>query len=354
MALDIFKILGLSAFSFLIGVSLTPLLTSFLYKYKLWKKQPRKNALSGGEATVFNQIHKEKEVGTPRMGGMLIWLSVAIIAILFSFLAETFPGDLMGKLNFLSRNQTWLPIFTLIAGSLIGFFDDLFVVLGSGKYSGGGISLVKRLFFVGIIGLVGALWFYYKLEVSNLLVPFVGNFDFGILFIPFFVLVMYAIFSGGVIDGIDGLSGGIFAAIFSAYGAIAFFQNQINLAALCGIIAGGILAFLWFNIPPARFYMGETGIIGLTTTLTVIAFLTDAVAVLPIIAFPLFAASGSVIIQIFSKKVFHRKVFRIAPIHHHFEALGWPSYKVVMRFWIISIIFAMIGVIVALWGTSIG
>ena len=162
---------------------------------------------------------------------------------------------------------------------------------------------------------------------------------------------MLALFSGGVVDGIDGLSGGIMASIFTAYAGIAFFQNQIDLAAFCAVVVGGILAFLWFNIPPARFFMSETGILGLTTPLAVVAFLTKAVLVLPIIAFPLFVASGSVIIQQLSKKFRNgKKVFLVAPIHHHFEAIGWSSYKVTMRFWVLGTIFAIIGMILALIG----
>ena len=134
-----------------------------------------------------------------------------------------------------------------------------------------------------------------------------------------------------------------------AYAGITFFQNQIDIAAFSAVIAGGILAFLWFNIPPARFYMSETGMLGLTTTLTVIAFLSQEVFVLPIIAFPLFAASASDIIQVFSKKFRGgKKVFLIAPIHHHFEALGWPPYKVTMRFWVIGGVMAILGMVLAL------
>ena len=172
----------------------------------------------------------------------------------------------------------------------------------------------------------------------------------GILFIPFFILVMLAVFSSGVIDGIDGLAGGVFASIFSAYAGIAFFQGQINIAAFCSVIAGSILAFLWFNIPPARFYMGESGILGLTTSLAVIAFLTDSVFVLPIIGAVLMAEVASDVIQFASKRLRGKKVFLIAPIHHHFEAKGWPPYKVTMRFWVISVVAAIIGVAIALIG----
>jgi len=167
------------------------------------------------------------------------------------------------------------------------------------------------------------------------------------------MLVMLAIFSGGVIDGIDGLAGGIMAVMFSAYGVIAFFQNQIDLATFCAAIVGGTLAFLWFNVPPARFYMSETGMLGLTVTLSIIAFLTDSVAVLPIIAFPLIATSASVVIQYLSKKYRGKKVFLVAPLHHHFEAIGWPAAKVTMRYWILSIIFAVVGMIVSILGITL-
>lgn len=350
MILNVLKVFGLSAFTFFLGIALTPFLTHYLYKYKLWKKKARNEALGGGTTPVFYKLHKDKEINTPRMGGILIWASMLIVIFLFWFFPHFFSGDVWNKLNFLSRSQTWLPLFTLIFASFIGLADDILQVSGKGKYVAGGISLSKRIAMVIILGLMGAWWFFYKLEIHSIIVPFVGEINLGFLFIPFFVFVMLALFSGGVIDGIDGLAGGILAAVFSAYGGIAFFQNQIDLAAFCGVIAGGTLAFLWFNIPPARFYMGETGVLGLTTALTVVVFLTKSVVVLPIIAFPLFAASGSVIIQLISKKIFHRKVFLVAPVHHHFEALGWPSYKVTMRFWVISIILAIVGMVIALIG----
>lgn len=347
---NILKIFGLSALTFFVGIVFTPLLTHFLYKRKMWKTEARAQALGGGGSPIFHEMHKNKEVGTPRMGGILIWGSVAVVTGFFSALVYFHPSAATQKLNFLSRNQTWLPFFTLIVGSIIGFIDDLLQIRNKGNYVAGGMSLVKRIFLVALIGLSGAWWFYYKLEVSAIHIPFYGNLALDWFFIPFFIIVMLAVWSGGVIDGLDGLSGGVFASIFAAYTGIAFFQNQIDLAAFCAIIVGGILSFLWFNIPPARFYMGETGILGLTVALTIIAFLTNAVIVLPIIAFPLVAESASDIIQITAKKFFKRKVFLVAPIHHHFEALGWPAYKVTMRFWVIGFIFALVGMIIALTG----
>lgn len=350
MGLNVLKVFGLSIIAFSTGVLITPFLAHYLYKYKAWKKQTNKKALSGENATVINNLHKDKVVGTPRMGGILIWASVLFVSLGLWLIFRFFPSPLTEKLNFLSRSQTWLPLFALISASIIGLVDDILQVRGKGKYIGGGLSLTKRIILVSLIGFIGGWWFFYKLGISSILIPFVGQLTIGWLIIPFFIIVMLAIFSGGVIDGLDGLSGGIMASIFAAYTGIAFFQNQIDLATFCAVVTGAILAFLWFNIPPARFYMGETGMLGLTSVLAVVAFFTDSVLVLPIIAFPLVATTASDIIQLLSKKFRGKKVFRAAPIHHHFEALGWPSYKVTMRFWVIGVVFAIIGMVVILIG----
>ena len=327
MIIDVVKVFAPALFSFFIGIAITPILTHYQYKYQLWKKKSVSFAIDGKPATISSGIHQDEIKKTPRMGGIVVWGSVLITSLLVLALATIFPDSVTEKINFVSRGQTWLPLFTLIFGALVGLVDDILVVSNRGGYIGGGLPLKLRIGLVLLIGLMGALWFYYKLGVSTVDIPFLGDFDLGILFIPFFMIVMLAIFSGGVIDGIDGLSGGIMASIFAAYAGIAFFQNQIDLAAFCSVVVGAILAFLWFNIPPARFYMSETGMLGLTTALSVVAFLTNSVMVLPIIAFPLFVASGSVIIQTLSKKLRGgKKVFLVAPVHHHFEALGWPSY----------------------------
>lgn len=290
------------------------------------------------------------EIHTPRFGGTLIPVATVILIFLFFIISKITNVSFLDKLNFLSRSQTWLPLFTLISASLLGFADDILQVFGKGKYIGGGLSLKKRLILVGIIGLIGALWFYFKLDWRTIHIPGVGDFGLDGLYIPLFVITMMAVYSGGVIDGLDGLAGGAFAAMFGAFAGIALFQGQIDIAAFCAVILGSLLAFLWFNIPPARFYMGETGILGLCTTLTVIAFLTDSVLVLPVIGFLLLIESGSVILQLLSKKFGHKKIFLAAPIHHHFEAKGWPHYKVTMRFWVIGVLMAIIGVAIRLLG----
>jgi phospho-N-acetylmuramoyl-pentapeptide-transferase len=357
MDLDLIKLFIPATVAFVIGIILTPFIAQFLYKHEMWKKKAGKIAPDGRDTPIFNELHKHKEVGTPKMGGSVIWLSVLITIYGFWLVAHIFPFGIAVKFDFLSRSQTLIPLFTLLFGAAVGLVDDYLDIKGSRDHIAGGLSLKKRLILVGIIGLACATWFYIKLDVSTIGLPFGYSIPLGLFFIPIFAVIMMGLYSGGVIDGLDGLAGGIFATMFAAYGGIAYYQDQIDLAAFCAVVVGGILAFLWFNIPPARFYMSETGSMSLTITLAIVAFMTDSlsggygVLVLPVIAFPLIITSASVLIQLLSKKFRNgKKVFLVAPIHHHFEALGWPSYKVTMRYWIISIVFAVLGMILALIG----
>ncbi len=350
-ATDVIKTFFLGTVSFLIAFWFTPFLTRILYKYKLWRKTVRTKSIDNKELTYFQKFHSEGETNIPRFGGVLIWLAPVFIAGLFYILHKADTGVWwLEKLTFLSRDQTWLPFFALITGAFVGLMDDFLQIRGKGRYISGGLGLKQRLVLMGLIGIAGAWWFYYKLGWSTLHVPGMGDLEIGIWYIPLFVIVMMATYSGGVIDGLDGLSGGAFASIFGAYAGIALFLGQINLAAFCTVVLGALLAFLWFNIPPARFYMGETGMMGLCAALTVVAFMTDSVLLLPIIGILLVIESGSVILQLLSKKLRHKKIFLAAPIHHHFEAKGWPPYKVTMRFWVIGAVAAIIGITIRLLG----
>jgi phospho-N-acetylmuramoyl-pentapeptide-transferase len=350
LAVNLIKIFILTLSATFISIIFAPILTHFLYKYKMWRKEARTKAIMGDDASVFNMLHKEREVRVPRFGGVLIWGVSAFVILGFFLLSNIFNGFWPEKLNFLSRAQTWLPLFTLVSASVVGLLDDFLQVSQKGDNSDGGLKFSKRLFIVFIIGTIGALWFYYKLDFSSVYVPLVGNIFIGFWYIPLFIISLLACWAGGVVDGIDGLAGGVFACIFGGLAIIAFFQGQINLAAFCMVIVGTILTFLWFNIPPARFYMGETGTLGLTTTLAVVAFLTDSAVILPIIAGILFLEAFSVVIQLLSKKIRNKKVFLCSPFHHHLEAKGWPGCKITMRFWIVGIILSAFAVILKLVG----
>ncbi|PIQ66628.1 MAG: hypothetical protein COV96_00570 [Candidatus Zambryskibacteria bacterium CG11_big_fil_rev_8_21_14_0_20_42_18] len=346
--MDIIKIIFPTVLTFFIGLSITPFFSRYFYKYKMWKKSSRSEMISSAS---FNDIHNtEHEISTPRIGGMIVWVAVLFSVFVIYLLSVIFPSELTLKLNFFSRSQTLVPLGAFFFAAFIGLIDDLIQIYGRGDETTSDVAYRKvKIALVTLIGLVISLWFYYKLDFSSIHIPFGGSLELGIWFIPFFIVVMLATFSTSVIDGLDGLAGGVLASVFAAFSVIAFFNDQIDISALSGAIAGAILAFLWFNIPPARFYMGETGMMALTVVLAVIAFLTDSVLLLPIIALPLVATSASVILQVhIFHKLLKRKLFRVTPLHHHFQALGWSREKVVMRYWIVSIISAITGLILAL------
>jgi phospho-N-acetylmuramoyl-pentapeptide-transferase len=333
------RIFLLTALSFIIAMLWTPLLTNILYKYKMGKKI-RETDYSGKKAPIFHELHKGKE-NTPIMGGLLIWITVLVLTLLFN----------------LNRAETYLPLFALVSTGIIGAVDDLMNIKGIGP-NRGGLRFRSKLILYIIVGLIGAWWFYSKLGWNSIHIPggnyihLPYNIELGWWYIPLFVLVVVGTaFSSNQTDGLDGLLGGVMAICFLAYSIIALTQGKIELAIFCGTIMGSLLAFLWFNIHPARFFMGDTGSFALGTTLAVVAFLTNSVVVLPIIAIVLVIEAISTIVQIASKKLRGgKKVFLSAPIHHHFQALGWPETKITERFWVVSAVAAVIGVAIALIG----
>jgi phospho-N-acetylmuramoyl-pentapeptide-transferase len=348
--LDLIRVLVPAALSFVVGMVLSPIVSHYLYLYKAWKKRPGKESLDGTQAAEFNRLHNVHETRAPRMGGIIIWGAVVITTLLTTAIALLAPGTSLGHLDFLSRSQTWIPLTALLIGSFVGLIDDLLMIGPAAE----GMRLRYRLIIVFLLSLVLGWWFWDKLDVSVINLPFTDPLFLGAFVIPFFIIMTLGVYASGVIDGIDGLSGGVFASIFASYTIIAFAQNQINLAAFCAAIVGALLAFLWHNIPPARYYMSDTGTMGLTLALAVVAFMTDSlgggvgVAVFPIIGALLVITVASVVLQMFWKRFFHKKLLRIAPLHHHFEAIGWPGPKVTMRYWVLSIVFAVAGVIIAL------
>lgn len=348
--LNLIKVMVPAIVAFTVGIALTPILTHYLYRLRVWKKNPGKTALDGTEAVEFNKLHQEREHSVPRMGGIVIWGSAMITILGMWLISLLFPTTQTIKMDFLSRVQTWIPLFALGIGALVGFINDVLDV----SFHGNGLPLKHRLAVVVALSTFLGWWFYDKLDITSVGVPFGNPLEIGWLIIPLFVMISLCLYASGIIDGIDGLSGGVFAMIFAAYSFIALSQNQVDLAAFSAMLVGAILAFLWFNIPPARFFMTETGSMPLTLVIATLAFMTDTlgegigIALSPVIGFLLVATVASTVLQLLYKRFFGRKLFRIAPLHHHFEAIGWPSTKIVMRYWVLGAMFAVMGIIISL------
>ncbi len=342
MIIAIIKIFVLSALSFVVAMSVAPFFIRLLGYFRLGKQ-----LRPAVEAPVFSALHAAK-AGTPTMGGVLVWGTAVGLSAVLAFLAAFVDGPVFQTLSFLSRKETYLPLAALVAAALVGAADDLFNIRRIGP-SGGGLRMRHRLILYTLIAALGAAWFYFKLEWDILRVPFFGDVSIGFWYVPLFLLVITATaFSVNEIDGLDGLAGGTLLAAFAAYGAIAFVQGKVDLAAFCGVIVGALLAFLWYNINPAQFFMGDTGAMSLGVTLGVVAMLTNSALLLPLIGVMFVLESLSVLVQLASRKLFGRKVFRSAPLHHHLEAIGWTEPQIVMRFWVIASVAAVIGLVLAL------
>lgn len=351
--LAIAKILVLAAISFALTFALTPLWAKFLYRYKIGIKI-KDQSFNGEKLNYVNKMHAHKD-GTPTMGGVLIWGSVLILAWVSSWLAPFLSQKLgsvwVSRLDFVSKSQTWLPLFALGLTALLGLFDDWMSIRKKGANKGGGLSATWRLFWVISFGLLGGWWFYQKLGWSGIHVPAVETFTIGWWYIPVFAFIIVATaISSNETDGLDGLNAGILIQAFSAFAIISYFQERMDLAAFCGVIAAALLAFLWFNFYPARFFMGDTGAFSLGATLGVVAMLTNSILVLPFLVPIYVLESLSVIIQLSRKKLTGKKTFLAAPLHHHFEALGWPETKVTVRFWIFNAAIAIVGVLIGIIG----
>ncbi len=328
--------------AFAVAMLATPAVTRLLRLLKLGKQ-----IRSEASAPIFSKLHAGKS-GTPTMGGILIWGSVLLLAFVFSFAANVLRVQPWVSLNFISRRETVLPIAALFFSAIVGLIDDYLNVRRIGAH-GGGLTVWHRLLSYSVIAAAGAWWFYFRLEWDVLRVPFLGTVHVGAWMLPiFFFIIIASAFSVNETDGLDGLAAGTLLTSFAAYGAIAFFQGKADLAAFCGAIVGALLAFLWFNINPARFFMGDTGAMSLGVTLGVVAMLTNSLLLLPVIGLVFVIESVSVIVQVVSKKIRKKKVFLSAPIHHHFEAKGWKEPTIVMRFWVISAVSAVLGLIFAL------
>jgi phospho-N-acetylmuramoyl-pentapeptide-transferase len=329
------RIISLAFAGFVLSMLITPLYTTLAYRYELWKK-PRTTTVTGEKATVFTKLHAAKHRrNIPTMAGIVFVLSVTIITVL---------GNL-------SRSETWLPLAAFLGAGMVGLIDDIINIRGTGQGVAGLPSKLKFLFIVSI-ALAGGIFFYTKLDVTSIFIPLWGTLSVGWLIVPIFILVVVSTANAvNITDGLDGLAGGLVTSAYAVYAIIAFLEGRYGVSAFCLTIVGTLLSYTWFNIYPARFFMGDVGSFALGTGLGVVAMITDTVVLLPIIGIVFVAEAGSVILQVISKKLRNgKKLFKISPIHHHFEASGWPEVKVTMRFWIIGQVAGVVGLMLFIVG----
>ncbi len=330
------EIFFLAFLGFVLSIVITPIYTTLAYKYAWWKK-PRASAVTGEVAKVFAQLHADKHRRMiPTMAGVVFLISVVIVTAIFN----------------LTREQTWLPLAAFVGGGVIGLIDDIINIRGTGAGVAGLPSKIKFL-LTTLIALIGGLYFYLKLDVTSIYVPGLSiPFEIGWLIVPLFVLVVVSTTNAvNFTDGLDGLAGGLAAIAFGNYAIIAFLEGRFGVAGFCMTMVGALLSYTWFNVYPARFFMGDSGSYALGTALGVVAIITDTILLLPIIGAVFVAEAGSSVLQILSKKLRKgKKIFKIAPLHHHFEASGWPETKVTMRFWILGQVCGVLGIVLFLLG----
>jgi len=353
--------------SLVISFAWAPLLIGFLYKHNIRRRIRRE---------VDEKIEARREkLGKPIMGGLLIVLTTVAVTLLFNF----------------SREQTYLPLFCLVVAAILGGIDDWLNIFGHAKLSDtvrGGIKPIvtlsgftwsaynvlllpwnsfkeifralgsyptsgfkpwEKILLQLVVGLVAGWWLYFKLDWHEIWLPFLGALNIGILYIPLVMLTLVGTANAvNFADGLDGLAGGLLAMAFTAYMVVALALGYNQIACFCATLVGTLLTFLYFNIYPARFEMADVGSLSLGMTLAVVAFLLRRELTLLVIGGVFAAELFSVIIQVASVKMGRGRVFKMAPLHHHFEMLGWPETKVTMRLWLAGVVLAFLGVLVAL------
>ena len=335
---EVFHGLLLALAAFLFSMALTPFYTHFAYKYKFWKKQ-KQATVDGKDLPIMRKLHAHKFKHVfPTMAGLIGIISVTVVTWVFN----------------LDRGQTWLPLVGFLGGALVGVIDDCINIFGTGRGAAGLRGPVK-FFLITAVGLALGWFFSVKLGWTSILIPFIGNLEVGVVWmILIFAFAVVATSNAvNISDGLDGLSGGLSMMSYAAFGIIALVEGNIMLFGFCMTVVGWLLSYIWFNVPPARFMMGDTGSFALGAGLGVVAMMTNSFLLLPVIGLPFVVEAGSSLIQLFSKKFFHRKIFISAPLHHHLEALGWGEAKIVMRFWIIAGVCAILGVFIAATGGAI-
>lgn len=334
LSTDLNAVFMLSVGAFLLSMALTPLYTYFAYRYKFWKQQ-RSTSTLGEKLEVFTKLHAQKfDRSIPTMAGVIGIVAISVVTYFFNW----------------SRAETWLPLAALLGGGAVGIIDDIINIRGNGSGVAGMRSSLKFIMVIAMSLVLG--WFFYaKLGYTSVHIPYMGDITLGVWIVPLFVLAVVSTGNAvNISDGLDGLAGGLLAISYATFGVIGLLQGHVMIAGFCFTVVGSLLSYLWYNIYPARFFMGDVGSFAFGTSLGVVAMLTNTLFLLPIIGIVFVAEAGSSLLQITSKRLFKRKIFISAPVHHHFEAIGWPETKVTMRFWVLGCISGFIGLLMALMG----
>lgn len=322
--------LALSGISFLMAVIWGPPLLRILRHFKI-----------GKIIRVEGPNSHISKMGTPTMGGVMFIAPVALLTILLN------AASLLG-FNVLGRSVL-LPLGTLFIYGILGMIDDWEGIRGGRK--GIGMRARTKFFLQVIIATFIGITLKYVLDVPEMFWPSLKmEIPLGIFYIPIAIVAIVG-FSNAVnlTDGLDGLAGLISATAFTAFGAIALIQGQFYLGRFCFTLVGAIFGFLWFNVHPAQLFMGDTGSLALGATLGVVALMTGQWLLLPIIAIIPLSETLSVMLQVaYFKMSGGLRLFKMAPLHHHFELSGWSETQVVQRFWLVSLIATLIGIALAL------
>jgi phospho-N-acetylmuramoyl-pentapeptide-transferase len=314
------RALMLGAMAFVLSVAMGQPLVEFLRRRGLGKE-----ISSDGPSSHLTKA------GTPTMGGVLIFALVLPI---------TLAANITGRLSIL------LPLGTIVAAGLLGLVDDLRTIIGKART---GLNKRLKVLLLTALSLTATLVLYFALDVQDVKIPWAGQFDLGPVYIPLaIIIILFTTTAVAITDGLDGLAGGTSALAFLAYGVIALLQEQTYLATFCFTVVGATAGFLWYNSYPAQVFMGDTGALALGSSLAVVALMTGHWLLLPIIGIVFVLEGLSDVIQIaYFRLTGGKRIFRMSPLHHHFELLGWSEPQVVMRFWLLGIVGSLLGVTLA-------
>jgi phospho-N-acetylmuramoyl-pentapeptide-transferase len=346
-----------------------PFLIAFLYKYKIVRNPEYDATLAMGA--------RRSKAGVPVMGGLLVIITTAVLTMLFNW----------------NRQFTWVPIGVMLLSALLGGIDDILNIMGHerktkklkhiwtliqvhkdfkqrvwlfitlpwsafkrlglwlGSHPGKGLHVHERMLFQLAAGAITAWWIYFKLGAQwrDVYLPFHGFVSIGWLIIPLIIIFVFLTSNAvNISDGMDGLAGGSLILTFSTLTLLSWIEGYGSIAILNATVVGALITYTYFNIKPARFQMGDVGSLGLGALLAINCIVINRLILIPLFAFIFYVELGSVIIQIIGRHLLGRRIFKMAPIHHHFEIRGWSEEKTVMRFWMIHAGFVLLGLWVSL------